>query len=499
MVSESTSRKLTPEQMQVANALPGPILVTGGPGTGKTIALIGRAATFLNKRISGKAIFFLTTSDRRAADLRREAPVHLGRMCRNVLDEDIQRIQPVPLEEISIAWLRQHGAEVLGIPPDFRVWNPVEAVRIATALTSADARLKGVSDREVRGILRWHWFQCSSLHPDEGSGVPSLWRDVLALYHQIQRRRETFAWDEITPMALESMQRDPGRVEAWRRRSLRHWIVDDFQNITVAGYQMLRMIVGENPSISVAGDASQSVYGWKGADRQIIDRFCLDYPDVRIVRLSTNVRSTSMLADLAVRLTREASVTSVVDPLEDRSTLSVRHQGERPQLLEFMGTPDEMRTFVVDEVCRQHALGVPWAQMAVICRRHAAIDALEPVLQGRSIPFTVMSDDRWQGVREPRLGAALCTIHAAQGGQWSDVWVFDVRDRVIPGRMGLNDNSVLAHGEEQRLFLMASTRATDRIRFVYLRNDGLDSPTRFLGPVMDVLEHKRVSAETFYH
>ena len=498
-MAQSIIRRFDDGQRQVATAGPGPILVTGGPGTGKTVALIGRVAGLLNAGISPRNLLFMTTGARRAAHMRRMLPEHLGPLCPDVPAENISGVQAAALEDFSTYWLRRHGAESLGIPGDFDVWSHRRTVQVAVGLVRADRRLSEIPDREVRGILRWRWLRLARLLPDGGDGVPSPWREILALYEEEKRRQGAIAWDELTPLAVQSMDQDPGRLEEWRQRSRRHWIVDDFQNVSLAGYRMLRLIGGREPSIAVAGDANQCIGSWRGADSRYIDQFRRDCPGARAFVLSANHRSTSRLAELAVRLTQEGSMAPMDDEVVNSSYLAAPRQGERAQLIEFVGKPGDVHAFIADEVWRQNSLGVAWQDMAVVCRRHASIDSVAPMFRSRGIPCTVMGDDRLRGFGTVQAGVALSTIHAAQGLQWKDVWVLDVTDRVMPGRVGLGENGVIALGEESRLFFVAATRACDRIRFIYRDDGNLASATRFLESATDLLEHRRVLADASGH
>ena len=496
MVAQSTIRRFDDGQRQVATARHGPVLVTGGPGTGKTVALIGRIAGLLNVGISGRSIFFLTTSDRRAADMRRELPEHLGPLCPNVPAENMIGVQAASLEDFSASWLCRHGAEILGIPPDFNVWSHRQAVQVAAGLARADGRLRGISDREVRGILRWHWFHRSRLEANRDSSIPPLWQEILALYGEEKIRRNALARDELIPLAVKSMVQDPHRLEEWRQRSRRHLLVDDFQNVTPAGHRMLRMIGGPDPSITLAGDANQSVGSWRGADRRSIDQFRRDYPGAQAFVLTTNHRGTGRLAKLAVRLAQEWSMGPIGDESETSPYLLTPLRGEKPVLAEVSGGRGDMHAFVADDVRQQHSSGIPWEEMAILCRRHASVDELAPVFRSRGIPCTVMGDDRWQGIGAVQSGVSLATIYASQGMQWQDVWVLDVGDHLIPGRLGAGENGVLTTNEEQRLFFVAATRAAERLRFLYCRESGLASATRFLEPVMDLLEHRKAPTDT---
>jgi superfamily I DNA/RNA helicase len=184
MVDQKTPGRLDDDQLRVARAHPGPVLVTGGPGTGKTAALIGRVAALLNGGISGRNIFFLTTSPWRGADMSRELPGRLAPLAPRLPAERLRTVRAGTLEDLSADWLCTHGAVVLGIPTDFRVWNPRRAVRAAINLAAPEARQIRLSDREVRSILRFHWLQRSRTGASQAPGAPVLWQEVWNLYQE---------------------------------------------------------------------------------------------------------------------------------------------------------------------------------------------------------------------------------------------------------------------------------------------------------------------------
>ena len=494
MVNRESLGSLNFHQLRVARAHPGPVLVTGGPGTGKTAALIGRVAALLNSGISGENIFFLTTSPWRGADMRRELPGRLEPLAPTLPAERLATVPACTLEDFSASWLRAHGAAVLGNPTDFRVWNPRRAVRAAINLAGPEGHRVGLSDREVRGILRFHWLQ-QSRPLVSNAGAPAPWQEVLDLYQEEKRRENALAWYDLVPMAVQSMEQDPGHLEQWRQARSRHWLVDDFQNATPAGYRLLRLIAGQDASITVAADANQAIGSWRGADSGLIDRFRREHPNLQTFRLYINLRSTTRLAELVVRLSQEGSMDTLANEEGNCIYRRTPVEGEKPVLLTFPGEPAEMRAFVAQSLLRRHSSGVPWEEMAIICCRQASIDLMAPCLRARDIPYTVMGEDRWQGVAGPRPGIALSTIHASQGMQWREVWILDAADNILPGRTSHDNNSLRRLPEERRLLFVASTRASESLHFVYCRRGDSTAPTRFLKSALalDLLQDRTMS------
>ena len=490
MVNQRTPGSLDGDQLEVARARPGPVLVTGGPGTGKTAALIGRVAALMNSGISGESIFFMSTSPWRVADLRRELPGRLEPLAPRLPAERLRTVQACTLEDFSASWLRAHGAAVLGIPTDFRVWDPRQALRVAINLAGPEGHRVGLSDREVRSILRFHWAQQSGLLVSQAAGAPAPWQEVLNFYQEEKRRENALDWYDLVPLAVQSMEQDPGHLEQWRQARSRHWLVDDFQNATPAGHRLLRLTAGPDASITVAADGNQCIGSWRGADSGLIDRFRRERPNLQTFRLSINHRGTARLAELAVRLSQEGSLDTLADEEGNSIYRRTPVEGEKPILLPFPGEPEGMRAFVAMLLLRRHSQGVPWEEIAIICRRHASIDLMAPRLRGQDIPYTVMGEDRWQGVAAPRPGIALSTIHASQGMQWREVWVLDAADNILPGHITLANDSLLRLPEERRLLFVASTRASQHLRFIYCHRGDSTAPTRFLKSALDLLQDR---------
>ena len=144
------------------------------------------------------------------------------------------------------------------------------------------------------------------------------------------------------------MEQEPG--------SLEHWLVDDFQNMTPAGYRLLRLVAGPDASITVAADANQAIGSWRGADSGLINRFRREHPTLQAFHLVVNHRSTDRLAELTVRLSQDGTMETLVNERGNRFTLV---EGEKPALLAFPGDPEEMLVFVAQSLLLRHSWECP--------------------------------------------------------------------------------------------------------------------------------------------
>ena len=487
--AHSHIKMLSDEQMQAAKAAVGPVLVTGGHGTGKSVALMARLSGILNSGASASQILFLTTNARRAADLRVELPSFLRRFSPNVLPEVLGKVQPTILENLANSLLRRYGAEVLGIPEGYTVQNYKLATQTAKRLLDDECHQQSISSEEEVEILRWHWLQRSRLQPDSAPGIPHVWVNLLDHYAERKRANRILDQGYLIPLTVEMLQGDPHRFAGWRKKGVKHLLVDDFQNITAAGYRLLHLLIGKDGSIVVGGDSSQCIGTHMGADSGHLNRFRRDYPTLQAFQLKDSHGRASGLTEMAVCLSQRRAPERVVSSIDALGQQGSLREVKNIVLVEVTGNFTRMCGHIAGEAEFRHRKGLAWEDMAVICRRHKLIDELANLLCLRNIPFTEMGDDRWKGVGDEQSGIALTTIHASLGRHWKLAWIADVGDHVIPGPVRPMGVSSL---EEKNLFFVAATRAARELRLIYSSGNGQRAPSRFLEPIYHLLERRRI-------
>src|SRR4029077_8954588 len=111
------------------------------------------------------------------------------------------------------------------------------------------------------------------------------------------RRRGLIDLDDLVIEASRALG-DSRFANAVRWR-FRHLFVDELQDGNTAQFRLLQGLGGPDPDLFVVGDPDQSIYGWNGADPQLLARFADTYPDARIVELGENHRSTSAIVRFA--------------------------------------------------------------------------------------------------------------------------------------------------------------------------------------------------------
>ena len=252
-------------QWKAAGAKVGPIVIEGGPGSGKTTALMTRALLLMQNKVPERSILFLTPGDDRQAETLKTAVLRdLPRLTQAMPPERTALLHHYSYRTLAISWVRRFGPEVLGIPKDMAVWNRTQA-RVTTYRLAENSNLdRNPASYELRDVMRWNRFRRSRLTENIVPDVPSHWHEFVQHYHyeEVKRRQGVLDQDDVIPKALEVMQEGPELLERWRDRVRPHILADNFHILTPVEYRLLQIVAGRNGSVVAAGDRNQSIGSW---------------------------------------------------------------------------------------------------------------------------------------------------------------------------------------------------------------------------------------------
>jgi DNA helicase-2/ATP-dependent DNA helicase PcrA len=338
--------------------------------------------------------------------------------------------------------------------------------------------------------------------------------ELYAGYEDARRRRGVLDLDDLLWAAGDLLEQEPAFARAMRWWH-RHLFVDEMQDLNDAQYRLLRLLVGEEPDLFVVGDPNQSVYGWNGADPELLQRVTEQFAGTRVVRLETNHRCAAPV----VRIASAGLGRTDAPP-------STRSDGPIPAVSCFENDVEEAR-WVARQAWLAHRPGRKWSSIAVLARTNSQLTRLAQALDAEHVPYRVSGsdlgpasdvrggpgpdevdeadeadegDDRRAGDAEgdaessqagdgdgrgdrdrdrdrDRPGAAsrvsqraafgpgddavtLSTFHRAKGLEWRTVFVVGVSDGLVPlvtARAGA------ARAEERRLFYVALSRAEEQL------------------------------------
>ena len=388
--SKSLLATLDPQQQAAAEAPDGPVLIMGGPGTGKTEVLLAQVEALIRNGTLPQAITCIAHDIRCAEDMRR----------RHVENSEIAyaagQVRFRTMELCALDILRGGGLESIGFSPGLKIWGPPLTDDEIVRLLPESPIAPGIPPREIKAIREFLHLVLVGRKINPGS-VPQMWVQVLEKYLSGRRANKILDLDRLISVAIQAMKKDP-TVPFLLEGRLRHLLVDDFQDFTQVKYDLLSRILGSSWSITVAADPDQSIEMRRGADPHLVDLFQEDWPRARIHHLRHNHRSTRALVQAtnawashyhSEGLQRELQEDSEVEP------------GMAPSLVGLPNFPKGMNDRLIEWAVEVRQHGFAWEETAIICRNPLDIDRVREVLNQHGIPHGAPGN----AVREPDLDA----------------------------------------------------------------------------------------------
>src|SRR5215203_4866102 len=299
-VSDPLLDVLDDEQRVAAEALNGPVCVLAGAGTGKTRAITHRIAYGVASGTYDPArVMALTFTSRAAAELRARLRV-LGAGA-----VPARTFHAAALAQLNFFWPSVVG----GAAP--RVLE-FKGRLLGQAAERARIRVDTPTLRDVAAEIEWR--KVSVLGMDDyrarlaargapGELDPDQMLALIEAYEQLKDERRMLDFEDVL-LVTAGMIETEASVAMHVRESYRHFVVDEYQDVSPAQQQLLDLWLGGRRDVCVVGDASQTIYSFAGATSEYLLGFERTYPDATLVRLERNYRSSGPIVETANRLMR---------------------------------------------------------------------------------------------------------------------------------------------------------------------------------------------------
>src|SRR5690606_4157616 len=108
-------------------------------------------------------------------------------------------------------------------------------------------------------------------------------------------------FDDLIGLPVKLLREHDEAARAWREK-LRYLLVDEYQDTNACQYELLKLLVGPRAAFTAVGDDDQSIYGWRGATLENLNRLSVDFPNLKVIKLEQNYRSSVNILTAANRL-----------------------------------------------------------------------------------------------------------------------------------------------------------------------------------------------------
>jgi len=395
---------LDAEQRQAAETLSGPLCILAGAGTGKTRAITHRIAHGVHTGIyNPTSVLALTFTTRAAAEMRTRLR-QLG-----APGVQARTFHAAALRQLQYFWPQAIG----GTLP-----NLVE--HKAPLIAEAARRLRISSDRAmVRDLAAEIEWAKVSMHTPESYAKIAATREmpnglepvsmarIFQTYEELKDDRGVIDFEDVLLLTIAILE-DNEKVAAHVRQQYRHFVVDEYQDVSPLQQRLLDLWLGQRNELCVVGDASQTIYSFTGARPDFLLNFGTRFPEAKVVKLVRDYRSTPEVVNLANKVLSTRRIESSVpdrnvtwpEPLE---LIAQRDHGPSPEFFETKDDENEAEE-VAQRIKKLMGEGQDISEIAILYRTNGQSQAFEQALSAHSIPYVMRGAERFFSRREVKEG-----------------------------------------------------------------------------------------------
>ena len=407
---------LDPEQRDVALALHGPVRVLAGAGTGKTRAITHRIAYGVASGVYNPTEVLAVTFTTRAAGEMRGRLRALG-----AGGVQARTFHSAALRQARYFWPRVYGGDL-----------PVLTESKLALMGNAARRNRVETDQATLRDLasEVEWAKVSNVRPDDYASVaasrgrsvtgqdPATVARVFATYEEVKRDQGRMDMEDVLLCAAALLTEDD-RVAAEVRRQYKHFVVDEFQDVSPIQAALLDLWLGGRHDLCVVGDPAQTIYSFAGANAAYLVEFPRKHPDTTSIELVRNYRSTPQVIAAANQLLAGTGSAGV----------QLRSQSDAGPEVRFAERSDEVAEAeqVAADILELTKQGVSTREIAVLFRINAQSEAFEEALAARGIAYVVRGAARFFERREVRQAVTLLRGNARSESGSGEGLTADVR------------------------------------------------------------------------
>jgi DNA helicase-2/ATP-dependent DNA helicase PcrA len=390
---------LNPEQQQAVGHFLGPCIVTAVPGSGKTMTLTARVVNLLTKHhVHPSQILCLTFTNKAANEMRERVAQKAGVLADGVWISTFHAL--------CLAVLRKYGSHV-NLEPGFTVYSEKDQKELLTKI----ARMQEVelSPYQISELAR----AVNDLREDiedfasATRSFPAASKDIMKEYLQSLDDFNAVDFSGILFKVWQLFKKKPVAAKRLHDK-FKFVMIDEMQDTNTIQYEVVRAIADPDRTrkgnFFAVGDFNQSIFSWRGARPENIQKVAEDFDDVVEIVLPRNYRSTEQILEVAQRLIRHN------DNARDVELISTRGSGAEVTM-KVTAFPEEESERVAREIqrlCDQH--GYQYSDFAILYRTNSLSKVPETFLRRHGIPYKIIGGFSFYDRKEIKIALAYLSF-----------------------------------------------------------------------------------------
>ncbi|GJJ80223.1 ATP-dependent DNA helicase Rep [Pasteurella canis] len=370
--------KLNEQQQKAVKYVTGPCLVLAGAGSGKTRVIINKIAYLVaNCGYQPRQIAAVTFTNKAAREMKERVAHSIGKQASRGLT--VSTFHTLGFDIIKREYKQ------LGLKANMTLFDEHDQFALLKELTvDLLAEEKELLRELVSTISNW---KNDLISPQQAKTLARDAKgDTFAIcyerYSKQIRAYNALDFDDLIMLpTLLFKQNEDVRLK-WQQK-IRYLLVDEYQDTNTSQYELIKLLVGERACFTVVGDDDQSIYSWRGARPQNMMRLKTDFPQLEVIKLEQNYRSTQRILHCANILIANN------EHVFDKQLFSTLQSGEKLQVIEAKNEEDEAERVVSELIAHRFMNKAKYKDYAILYRGNHQSRLLEKVLMQNRIPYKI--------------------------------------------------------------------------------------------------------------
>ena len=454
---------LNPQQRLAVETINGPLLILAGAGTGKTRVITHRIAHLIERGIAPGHILGVTFTNKAAREMQERVNQLMPRKMRrseNGVQNENSGPRPSTLDSrptvctfhsLCVRILRRH-IHRLGYKKNFVIYDESEQLStIKKILSHISAKGEKTDPAAVLSLLSRYKNGGTQAAAFSDPNVAALAEHVRSRYETALRACNAVDFDDLILLTLKLFTEHPDALESSRAKYC-YVMVDEYQDTNAAQFKLVHQLTVEHRNLCVVGDDDQSIYGWRGAEVANLLDLEKHFPEVKVIKLEQNYRSTATILSAANAVIKNNA------RRRGKHLWSQKGQGTKITLHAFTDDEEEARTVVEQIDYARIAQRIPWSQQAILFRTNIQSRPLETALRQACVRYHLIGGQSFFDLREVRDFLAYLKMLV---NPHDDVSLLRIAN--VPAR-GLSDvtmERLLAASQERHCSVYAAMKLTE--------------------------------------
>ena len=381
--------KLNDRQRQAVHYVDGPLLVLAGAGSGKTSVITRKIAYLVQEcGIPARHIAAVTFTNKAAREMKE-------RVSSLVQGSEARGLTVSTFHNLGMSILRREYA-ALGYKSGFSIFDAEDAQALIRDLLIQEHG--GDSDQAGTIQQRISSWKNEFVEPDAAVSAAETPADMLCAqaylrYQKALKAYNALDFDDLILLPALLFDQRSDILDKWRKK-IRYLLVDEYQDTNTSQYHLVKQLVGDRRGLTVVGDDDQSIYAWRGAKPENLSLLGQDYPDLKVIKLEQNYRSTA-------RILKAANTVIANNPHElDKALWSELGLGDPIRVVRCRNEDAECERVVTEILDHKLRTQGRFGNYAVLYRGNHQSRLLELKLQAHQIPYKLSGGTSFFGRNE---------------------------------------------------------------------------------------------------